>query len=89
MEKRFKITAENGLHARPATLLVNQAVKYKSELILEVNGKQVNMKSIMGVMSLGVYCGETIVVYANGADAEEALNGILTLLVNNKLGREI
>ncbi len=89
MEKKYKITSETGLHARPATLLVNTAVKYKSELILEASGKQVNMKSIMGVMSLGVYCGETVVVYADGPDAEEALNGISTLFIAQQLGREL
>lgn len=89
MERTFKITSENGLHARPATLLVNEAVKHEAELILEVDGKQVNMKSIMGVMSLGVYQDEKIIVIADGDDAEEALEAIKKVIVTQKLGREI
>lgn len=89
MERKYKITAESGLHARPATLLVNVAVRYKSELILESNGKQVNMKSIMGVMSLGVYCGEVVTIYAEGEDEADALNGITNLFISNQLGREV
>ena len=55
MEKReFHIVAETGIHARPATLLVQAASKFNSDINLEYNGKSVNLKSIMGVMSLGV-----------------------------------
>ena len=55
MEKRdFHIIAETGIHARPATLLVQAASKFGSDVNLEYNGKSVNLKSIMGVMSLGV-----------------------------------
>lgn len=89
MEKIFKITSETGLHARPATILVNGAVRYRSELILESQGKQVNLKSIMGVMSLGVYSGETITIIAEGEDAEEALTGIAYVITSQKLGKEL
>lgn len=89
MEKRFKITAETGLHARPATILVNYAVRYKSDLTLEANGKEVNLKSIMGVMSLGVYCGEVITIQAKGEDEEKALEGLADCFVIQKLGLEI
>ena len=55
MEKRdFTITAEAGIHARPATILVQTASKFTSDISLAYNGKSVNLKSIMGVMSLGV-----------------------------------
>lgn len=51
-QKQFKVIADTGIHARPATLLVQTASKFDSEIQLEYNGKQVNLKSIMGVMSL-------------------------------------
>lgn len=89
MEKLFKITAETGLHARPATVLVNEAVRFDSEVYLSVNDKEVNMKSIMGVMSLGIYSGEVIKVTAEGDDAEEALTAITKIIVGQKLGKEI
>ncbi len=50
----FHVVAETGIHARPATLLVQTASKFASDITLEYKGKSVNLKSIMGVMSLGV-----------------------------------
>ncbi|MBU6001417.1 phosphocarrier protein HPr, partial [Lactococcus lactis] len=52
--KDFHIIAETGIHARPATLLVQAASKFASDVTLSYQGKDVNLKSIMGVMSLGV-----------------------------------
>lgn len=77
MEKReFHIIAETGIHARPATLLVQAASKFNSDINLEYNGKSVNLKSIMGVMSLGVGQGADVTVTADGDDAKEAIEAI-------------
>ena len=77
MEKReFHIIAETGIHARPATLLVQAASKFNSDIILEYNGKSVNLKSIMGVMSLGVGQGADVTITADGDDAKEAIEAI-------------
>ncbi len=73
MEKIFKVTSDSGIHARPATLLVNTASKFGSDINLEYNGKNVNLKSIMGVMSLGIQQGAEIKITANGDDAAQAL----------------
>ncbi|AYA75222.1 phosphocarrier protein HPr [Bacillus sp. Y1] len=72
-EKQFKIIAETGIHARPATLLVQAASKFDSDINLEYKGKTVNLKSIMGVMSLGVGQGADITISAVGGDEQEAL----------------
>ncbi|MFO8069072.1 MAG: phosphocarrier protein HPr [Alkalibacterium sp.] len=77
MEKReYTIIAETGIHARPATLLVQQASKFNSDITLEYKGKSVNLKSIMGVMSLGVGKGAEVSITADGADEKEAIEGI-------------
>lgn len=77
MEKReFHIVAETGIHARPATLLVQAASKFNSDTNLEYNGKSVNLKSIMGVMSLGVGQGADVTITADGDDAKEAIEAI-------------
>lgn len=77
MEKReFHIIAETGIHARPATLLVQAASKFNSDINLEYNGKSVNLKSIMGVMSLGVGQGADVAITADGDDAKEAIEAI-------------
>lgn len=77
MEKReFKVIAETGIHARPATLLVRAASKFSSDINLEYSGKSVNLKSIMGVMSLGVGQGSEISISAEGDDEKEAIDAI-------------
>ncbi|WP_141431364.1 phosphocarrier protein HPr [Bacillus sp. 03113] len=75
-EKQFKVTAETGIHARPATLLVQAASKFDSEIQLEYKDKKVNLKSIMGVMSLGIGQGADIKIIADGSDAQDALNSL-------------
>ncbi|GGA76591.1 phosphocarrier protein HPr [Ornithinibacillus halotolerans] len=82
-EQAFKITADTGVHARPATLLVNKAGQYQSDIDLTYNEKTVNLKSIMGVMSLGIPKGADIKVTANGNDEEEAIQGIAEVIKEN------
>jgi len=77
MEKRdFHIIAETGIHARPATLLVQAASKFGSDVNLEYNGKSINLKSIMGVMSLGVGQNADVTITAEGDDEKDALDAI-------------
>ena len=52
LQKEFKVIDETGIHARPATLLVQAASKFQSNIELEFNGRKVNLKSIMGVRVL-------------------------------------
>lgn len=75
-EKQYHVTAETGIHARPATLLVQAASKFKSDVTLSYQGKDVNLKSIMGVMSLGVGQGADVTIKAEGEDEVEALQAI-------------
>ena len=78
MEKKdFHVVAETGIHARPATLLVQAASKFNSDINLEYKGKSVNLKSIMGVMSLGVGQGSDVTISAEGADEKEAIEAIV------------
>ena len=86
MEKRdFHVTAETGIHARPATLLVQAASKFGSDINLEFNGKSVNLKSIMGVMSLGVGQGSDVTISAEGDDEAEAIAAIEETMTNEGL----
>lgn len=84
-EKTFRITEEQGLQAQQVTLLVNTANKFSSEVSLEYNAKKVNLKSIMGVMSLGVSKGAEVKVTATGEDAEAVINALTATLEENKL----
>ena len=77
MEKHeFHIIAETGIHTRPATSLVQAASKFNSYINLVYNGNSVNLKSIMGVMSLGVGQGADVTITADGDDAKEAIEAI-------------
>ena len=79
-KKEFHIVAETGIHARPATLLVQTASKFNSDINLEYKGKSVNLKSIMGVMSLGVGKDAEITIYADGSDESDAIQAISDVL---------
>ncbi|HWO96221.1 MAG TPA: phosphocarrier protein HPr [Bacillus sp. (in: firmicutes)] len=72
-EKQFTVVADSGIHARPATTLVQAASKFDADVNLEYNGKTVNLKSIMGVMSLGIPKDAVIKITAEGSDAEDAI----------------
>lgn len=85
-ERKFIITSESGLHARPATALVGKAGQFQSEITLAYNGKSVNLKSIMGVMSLGVAKGAEITITAEGHDAEEAIQALAEAMEKEGLG---
>ncbi|MCM3729877.1 phosphocarrier protein HPr [Neobacillus cucumis] len=74
--KQFKIIDKTGIHARPATFLVQTASKFDSEITLEYKGKKVNLKSIMGVMSLGVGQDDEITICAKGNDEQDALRNL-------------
>lgn len=74
-----------GLHARPATVAVNAASKFKSEIKISYKGKVVNMKSIMGVMSLGIPTQSEIVISAEGEDQDDAIATIEEVLKAQKV----
>src|SRR5699024_3595284 len=75
-EKTYTITVDPGVHARPATLLVHEASQYQSKIDITYRKKSVNMKSIMGAMSIGIPMGASITITAEGEDEDEAIQGI-------------
>ena len=85
-EKKVLVIDPVGLHARPATVAVSAASKLKGyKVTVSYNGRSVDMKSIMGVMSLGIPTQSEIVITVDGEDEETALNTILETLVNQKV----
>ena len=72
IKKPVKIQLSEGLDARPIALLVQEASQYSSSVYIEVDQKQVNAKSIMGMMSLNLIGGEEITVVTEGEDEEKA-----------------
>lgn len=77
MTKRtVTIELASGLEARPIAMLVQLASSYESRIYVQSDNKKVNAKSIMGVLSLKIRCGESIYVLANGKDEKEALDAL-------------
>ena len=80
VSKEVVVNNGTGLHARPATLLVKKASSFKSDVSIEFNGKKANVKSLIGVLSLGVTKGANITVTASGDDESLAAEEIAKLI---------
>ena len=80
VSKEVVVNNGTGLHARPATLLVKKASSFKSDVSIEFNGKKANVKSLIGVLSLGVTKGANITVTASGDDEDLAAEEIAKLI---------
>ncbi|HBD74580.1 MAG TPA: phosphocarrier protein HPr [Acholeplasmataceae bacterium] len=89
MNQTFYIISEYGLHARPATKLVNIAMSFQSEIHLTWDNKTINLKSIMGLMSLGIYHGQTITIETEGVDAFEALEALSSFMIEGSLAKKV
>lgn len=86
MQITFKVTNQDGIHARPATALVNTANKFQAEIFAEAGDRKVTMKSILGVLSFDLEAGDTITFHATGDDAAEALAAIQEIFAGDGLG---
>ncbi|HXT48360.1 MAG TPA: HPr family phosphocarrier protein [Gemmatimonadaceae bacterium] len=80
MERTVEIVNRNGLHARPAAEIVKLSSRFQAEITMVRDDLEVNGKSIMGVMMLAAEFGSTLLVRANGPDAEQAVNAIADLV---------
>lgn len=80
VETKVKITNRLGIHARPATLLVKTAKKYRSRIILVKDDMEVDGKSIIDIMILAAEPGSELIIRANGEDEEEAVKELKKLV---------
>ena len=76
IRKPITVQLASGLEARPVAVLVQVASQYESKIYVETDNKKVNAKSIMGMMTLGLNTGESVVVSAEGTDEEAAMENI-------------
>jgi len=79
---------ETGLHARPASLFVAAAKKYQSDIAILKDGEEYDAKSILSVLSMGAYKGESLIISAVGTDEKEAVLELKALIVDNFGERE-
>lgn len=78
--KEVVVRCESGLHNKQASYFVQKANEFDSSIWLEVQNRKMNAKSLLGIMSLGIVTGETVVLSASGADAEAAVCALEALL---------
>jgi catabolite repression HPr-like protein len=81
-EKTVEVKMKTGLQARQAALFVQEANRYTSDIFLKKDERQVNAKSIMGIMSLAIARGTTITLITEGNDEEQALLSLTSLVEN-------
>lgn len=76
------IENETGLHARPATEISKEAMKYKSDIKFVVNGKTLNAKSPLMIMAARIKSKSEMEIICDGEDEKEALKGLMTVIKN-------
>lgn len=79
-QKNVVIRNKIGLHARPAAKVVLEGNKFKSDITIKKGDKIINMKSLLGVLSLGAMCGDEITVRAEGEDEAIAVEAVVSLI---------
>lgn len=82
-EFSYTITDPQGVHARPAGVLVKEAAKYQSSITIEKGDKTGDAKRIFAVMGLAVKCGNTVNIKVEGPDEEEAAKAVEEVLKSN------
>jgi catabolite repression HPr-like protein len=84
VEKQVEVKLKTGLQARPAALFVQEANRFSADIFLEKDGKRVNAKSIMGLMSLAISSGSVITLIADGPDEKEAIEKLASYVQKEK-----
>lgn len=80
ISKEIVVRCESGLHNKQATQFVQKANEYECSIWLESSSRKMNAKSLLGIMSLGVITGATVILSASGDDAEQAIEALEGLL---------
>ncbi len=81
--KEVVVKNAQGLHARPAALFVQIASRYNSDVTIQKDGEKVNGKSIMGILTLGVQPGATLILEVDGEDADKVMVELEALLTKD------
>lgn len=79
-QKTVLITAENGLHTRPAAQFVKEAKSFESDISVEVDGKSASAKSLFKLQTLGLTKGTSVNIKAEGADEQKAVDTLAALM---------
>jgi phosphocarrier protein HPr len=80
IEKDVVVTSDAGIHARPAMMLVKEAMKYPCSVTLIKGDVEADCKSIMSVLSLAIVSGTKLKIRASGDKSEEAVNSVVAMI---------
>ena len=86
-QKTITIENKTGILARPASIFVQTATKFKSKIQLQAKGKTIDAKSILMIMSMGLVKGTEVTIIADGPDEAEAVKALKDL-IDSKFGEE-
>ncbi len=79
----YVIKDETGVHTRPASLMAKEAKKFESKVKIAYENKEVNMTSLLSIMTLGIKCGDEVVVSADGNDEDKAIEHLQEFFASN------
>lgn len=85
VQKEATVRLQGGLFARAAAKFVQAVTHFKSEIFIEKDGRSVNAKSIMGVMSLAIASGQRVTIQASGPDESHAVDELVTFIESDQL----
>ena len=83
VSKEITIQNQVGLHARPATFFIQKANEFKSLITIAKDERKVNAKSLLGVLSLGITKGTSVIISADGPDEQAAVDALEVLVMSN------
>ena len=83
VSKKIVVRCQSGLHNTQATYFVQKANEFECSIYLESENRKMNAKSLLGIMSLGIVTGATIVLSASGPDADAAVTALEALLARD------
>lgn len=84
VERIVEVKIKPGLQARQAALFVQEANRFEADIFLKKDERQVNAKSIMGIMSLAIARGTAVTLIANGSDEEQAIESLAAIVQTEK-----
>jgi len=80
LKQNITITNPSGLHMRPAGIFVKEVGRFKSDVMIYINGNEYNAKSMLNLLSAAVKCGDEIELRISGADEEECMKAAVALI---------
>ena len=83
VEKEVVVNSDAGIHARPAMMIVREAMKYPCDITLILDNVEADGKSIMSVLGLAIISGSRLVIRADGEGAPELVDYIIKLIEND------